>query len=139
MMLYRQFATQEEIDKEYDVEKSAPDFQRYAEFNINESKKARDELECLLDVPFGPTVEETLDIFPAQDPDAAALAEISAALVGRPATGEVFADAGRRAGEACEPVTDVRGTAEYKRHLASELTIRTLRTAAQRVREQRSK
>ena len=37
---------------------------------------------------------------------------------------------GRRAGEACEPVTDVRGTAEYKRHLASELTIRTLRTAA---------
>ena len=43
----------------------------------------------------------------------------------------------RRAGgprEACEPVTDVRGTAEYKRHLASELTIRTLRTAAERVR-----
>jgi arylformamidase len=70
MMLYRQFATQEEIDKEYDVEKSVSDFQRYAEFNINESKKARDELECLLDVPFGPTVEETLDIFPAQDPDA---------------------------------------------------------------------
>jgi hypothetical protein len=28
MMLYRQFATQEEIDKEYDVENSAPDFQR---------------------------------------------------------------------------------------------------------------
>ena len=62
-MLYRQFATQEEIDKEYDVEKSVPDFQSYAEFNINESKKARDELECLLDVPFGPTVEETFDIF----------------------------------------------------------------------------
>ena len=35
---------------------------------------------------------------------------------------------------ACDPVTDVRGTAEYKRHLASELTIRTLRTAAERVR-----
>src|ERR1700720_3769523 len=70
MMLHRQFTTQEEIDEEYDVEKSVPDFQRSAEFNINESKKARDELECLLDVPFGPTVEETLDIFPAQDPDA---------------------------------------------------------------------
>jgi carbon-monoxide dehydrogenase medium subunit len=75
----------------------------------------------------------------AVNPDAAALAEISAALVGRPATEEVFAEAGRRAGEACEPVADVRGTAEYKRHLASELTIRTLRTAAERVREQRSK
>jgi aerobic carbon-monoxide dehydrogenase medium subunit len=74
----------------------------------------------------------------AVNPDAAALAEISAALVGQPATEEVFADAGRRAGEACDPVTDVRGTAEYKRHLASELTIRTLRTAAQRVREQGS-
>jgi hypothetical protein len=70
MMLYRQFATQEEIDKEYDVEKSVPDFQRYADFNINESKRARGELECLLDMRFGPTVEETLDIFPAQDPDA---------------------------------------------------------------------
>ena len=67
-MLYRQFATQEEIDKEYDVEKSVPDIQRYAEFNMNESKKARNELECRLDVPFGPTVEETFDIFPAQDP-----------------------------------------------------------------------
>jgi aerobic carbon-monoxide dehydrogenase medium subunit len=74
----------------------------------------------------------------AVNPDAAALAEISAALAGRPATEEVFADAGRRAAQACDPVTDVRGTAEYKRHLASELTIRTLRTAAQRVREQRS-
>ena len=74
----------------------------------------------------------------AVNPDAAALAEISAALVGQPATEEVFAEAGRRAGEACDPVTDVRGTAEYKRHLASELTIRTLRTAAQRVREQGS-
>jgi carbon-monoxide dehydrogenase medium subunit len=70
----------------------------------------------------------------AVHPDPAALAELAAALVGQPATEEVFAEAGRRAGEACDPVTDVRGTAEYKRHLASELTIRTLRTAAARVR-----
>jgi aerobic carbon-monoxide dehydrogenase medium subunit len=74
----------------------------------------------------------------AVNPDRAALAELSAALVGQPATDDVFAEAGRRAAEACDPVTDVRGTAEYKRHLASELTIRTLRTAAERVREQRS-
>ena len=69
----------------------------------------------------------------AVNPDPAALAELSAALVGQPATDEVFAEAGRRAAEACQPVTDIRGTAEYKRHLASELTIRTLRSAAQRV------
>jgi len=74
----------------------------------------------------------------AVNADWTGLAEVSAALVGKPATEEVFADAGRRAAQACEPVTDVRGTAEYKRHLASELTIRTLRSAAERVREQRS-
>jgi carbon-monoxide dehydrogenase medium subunit len=71
----------------------------------------------------------------AVNADWTALAEVSAALVGKPATEEVFADAARRAAQACEPVTDVRGTAEYKRHLASELTIRTLRSAAERVRE----
>ena len=38
MMLYRQFATQKEIDKEYNVEKSTADFQRYADFYVNESK-----------------------------------------------------------------------------------------------------
>ncbi len=70
----------------------------------------------------------------AVDADAAALAAISQALIGQPATEEVFTDAGRRAAEACEPVTDMRGTAAYKRHLASELTIRTLRTATERVR-----
>jgi aerobic carbon-monoxide dehydrogenase medium subunit len=69
----------------------------------------------------------------AVNPDPAALAELSAALAGKPATDEVFAEAGGRAAEACDPVTDIRGTAEYKRHLASELTIRTLRSAAQRV------
>ncbi len=73
----------------------------------------------------------------AVNSDPAGLAELSTSLVGRPASEEVFAEAGRRAAAACEPVTDVRGSAEYKRHLAAELTIRTLRTAAQRVREQR--
>jgi carbon-monoxide dehydrogenase medium subunit len=70
----------------------------------------------------------------AVNPDGQALAEVSAALVGKPPTDEVFAQAGRRAAAACEPVTDIRGTADYKRHLAAELTTRTLRTAVQRVR-----
>jgi aerobic carbon-monoxide dehydrogenase medium subunit len=74
----------------------------------------------------------------AVNPDRDALAEVSAALVGQPATDEVFAEAGRRAAEACDPVTDMRGTVEYKRHLASELTTRTLRTAAERVRAEGS-
>ncbi|MCV7198197.1 FAD binding domain-containing protein [Mycobacterium angelicum] len=70
----------------------------------------------------------------AVNPDPGALAELSAWLVGRPATEETFAEAGRLAAAACDPAADIRGTAEYKRHLASELTIRTLRSAVQRVR-----
>jgi carbon-monoxide dehydrogenase medium subunit len=70
----------------------------------------------------------------AVNADAAALAAVSESLVGRPATEEVFAHAGRAAAEACEPVTDIRGSAEYKRHLAAELTRRTLRSAVERVR-----
>ncbi|WP_059015519.1 xanthine dehydrogenase family protein subunit M [Mycobacterium sp. M26] len=66
--------------------------------------------------------------------DSEALAAVTEALVGSPPTEQTFAEAGRLAAQACEPVTDQRGTADYKRHLASELTIRTLRTAVDRVR-----
>jgi aerobic carbon-monoxide dehydrogenase medium subunit len=70
----------------------------------------------------------------AVNPDAEALAAVSEALVGKPATEETFAEAGRGASQACEPVDDMRGSADYKRHLAGELTIRTLRTAVERSR-----
>ena len=70
----------------------------------------------------------------AVNPDAEALAAVSEALVGKPAAEETFAEAGRGASQACEPVDDMRGSADYKRHLASELTIRTLRTAVERSR-----
>jgi aerobic carbon-monoxide dehydrogenase medium subunit len=70
----------------------------------------------------------------AVNADSEGLRRLAEALVGRPATEETFADAGRRAAEACEPVSDMRGSADYKRHLASELTIRTLRTAVERAR-----
>ena len=70
----------------------------------------------------------------AVNADAEALAAASEALVGKPATEETFAEAGAAASQACEPVDDMRGSADYKRHLASELTIRTLRTSVERVR-----
>src|SRR6476619_1738964 len=70
----------------------------------------------------------------AVNADPAALAEVSAALVGQAPTEDVFAEAGERAAAACAPVSDMRGSAEYKRHLAGELTVRTLRTAVQRIR-----
>jgi aerobic carbon-monoxide dehydrogenase medium subunit len=70
----------------------------------------------------------------AVNADASALAAVADGLVGQRAGDDAFTQAGRRAAEACEPATDMRGSADYKRHLASELTIRTLRTAVERVR-----
>lgn len=54
------------------------------------------------------------------------------ALAGQPPTEEAFDAAARAAAEDCDPQTDQRGTAEYKRHLAHELTLRALRSATAR-------
>jgi len=56
-------------------------------------------------------------------------------LRGLPATEENFARAGQLAAEHCRPVSDQRGPADYKRHLAGELTTRALRSALARARE----
>ncbi|MCX2932768.1 xanthine dehydrogenase family protein subunit M [Mycobacterium sp. CVI_P3] len=70
----------------------------------------------------------------AVNADAEGLVTVGEALIGAPPTEETFARAGQLAAQACEPTTDQRGTADYKRHLASELTIATLRTSVERVR-----
>jgi aerobic carbon-monoxide dehydrogenase medium subunit len=64
-----------------------------------------------------------------------AAAEAEDYLRGRPAVDEVLARAGEIAAENCRPVSDQRGPADYKRHLACELTTRVLRTAVGRARE----
>ncbi len=53
-------------------------------------------------------------------------------LVGKPASEEHLAAAGQIAAEHCRPVSDQRGPADYKRHLARELTTRALREAVRR-------
>jgi carbon-monoxide dehydrogenase medium subunit len=58
--------------------------------------------------------------------------EAEESLIGEPATEDAFARAGRLAAEHCRPVSDQRGPAVYKRHLASELTVRALRRAVER-------
>ena len=68
--LYRSFRSQAEIDEQYDVESSVPDFGRYVDFFLSNSARVRKELGPRLDVPFGPTTAETLDIYPAARPDA---------------------------------------------------------------------
>ncbi|HET6533216.1 MAG TPA: xanthine dehydrogenase family protein subunit M [Actinoplanes sp.] len=61
-------------------------------------------------------------------------AAVSAALRGREPSEAVYAEAAALASEHCDPVTDQRGTADYKRHLAGELTRRTVRTSVDRIR-----
>jgi carbon-monoxide dehydrogenase medium subunit len=53
-------------------------------------------------------------------------------VTGNEPSNELFEAAGRAAAEGASPVTDQRGTAEYKRHLAQELTTRALRRSVER-------
>ena len=55
-------------------------------------------------------------------------------LRGKPPSEELFAQAREIAAEDCSPSADGRGPADYKRHLAGELTRRTLRTSVERIR-----
>jgi arylformamidase len=69
-VLYREFATQEELDAQYNVSESVEDSTEYAEFYTEQSREVRADLDCHLGASFGPTVAERLDIFPADRPNA---------------------------------------------------------------------
>jgi carbon-monoxide dehydrogenase medium subunit len=69
----------------------------------------------------------------AVGPNTTGIPAISEALRGRTPSEEAFAAAGAIAGQTCSPVTDMRGSAEYKRHLANELTQRALRRSVARI------
>ncbi len=71
----------------------------------------------------------------AVGPNTAGLPEISAALRGREPSEELYEQAGDIAASSCDPATDMRGSADYKRHLAKELTRRTLRRSVRRIHE----
>jgi arylformamidase len=57
--------TQEELDREYEQSTLVPDATEILNKNAEDSARIRDELECILDVSYGPTILERLDIFPA--------------------------------------------------------------------------
>jgi arylformamidase len=67
MKLYRHFSSQEEIDQQYNIQVRVPDLvQRVAQME-KASARVRRELDAVTDVSYGPTVDETMDIFPASD------------------------------------------------------------------------
>lgn len=53
-------------------------------------------------------------------------------LIGKPLSDDNIAEGGRMAGEASQPTSDHRGSAEYKRAMVKELTIRALNKAKAR-------
>jgi CO/xanthine dehydrogenase FAD-binding subunit len=61
--------------------------------------------------------------------------EAGDALAGHPVNEESIAAAGEIARKSAEPITDMRGTAEYRRHLCAVLTRRALEAAVKRARE----
>ena len=63
------------------------------------------------------------------------VADAAEAIVGKPANEETASLAGRIASEAAKPITDMRGTIEYRKRLCEVLTRRALMTAIERAKE----
>jgi carbon-monoxide dehydrogenase medium subunit len=82
----------------------------------------------------GETIADARVGLAAVGPNTTGIPAISEALRGQAPSDELYARAGAIAAETCSPVTDNRGTADYKRHLADELTRRTLRLSVERIR-----
>ena len=57
--------SQQALDDNYNQNSLVPDNGPYRERKVRESERARATLKCILDVPYGPTLKEKLDIFPA--------------------------------------------------------------------------
>jgi arylformamidase len=68
--LYREFSTQAQIDAQYNPSIALADPAAPGKHFVAQSALARATLKHHLDVPFGATVQETLDIFPADVPNA---------------------------------------------------------------------
>ena len=81
----------------------------------------------------GPLIADARVGLAAVGPNTTGLPDISALLHGQVPTEELFTQAGAIAAASCRPATDMRGSQEYKRHLAQELTRRALRRSVARL------
>ncbi|HJT31612.1 MAG TPA: xanthine dehydrogenase family protein subunit M [Pirellulales bacterium] len=80
----------------------------------------------------GERIESARLAVAAVAPTPLAATEAAAWLVGKPATAENFAEAGRLARNIAKPISDMRGPAEYRVHLVGVLVERALADAARR-------
>jgi CO/xanthine dehydrogenase FAD-binding subunit len=81
------------------------------------------------------TIEDARVSLAAVAPTPVFAAEASRWLAGKAASDETFAHAGELARAASSPISDMRGTAEFRAHLVTVLTRRTLARAVKRARE----
>ncbi|MGO9905230.1 MAG: FAD binding domain-containing protein [Solirubrobacteraceae bacterium] len=84
----------------------------------------------------GGTISDAGIALAALGPSTIIASRAEEALKGKPPSEELFAQAGEIAKEDCMPVADGRGPVDYKRHLASVLTVRALRRATARALQQ---
>jgi len=68
--LYRDFESQAQIDAQYNPSIALAATDQPLQHFAAQAVRARAALRCELDIPYGPTLEETLDIFPADIPNA---------------------------------------------------------------------
>lgn len=82
----------------------------------------------------GETIQRARVALGAVAPTPVRAPSAEAALEGQPATSETFAKAAQAAAGDCSPISDVRGSAEFRRHLVRVMTERMLVLAATRAR-----
>jgi arylformamidase len=70
--VYRQY-TRDELELNFDPQKSVPDSTSWSDKRNTASAKNRQELKSFLDVPYGPSPRQKLDIYPAARPGAPVL------------------------------------------------------------------
>jgi arylformamidase len=69
-VFYRDLNSQALIDEQYNPALKLDDKLAPARHYVRQSQRARSSLHHHVDVPYGPTLQETLDIFPAEQPGA---------------------------------------------------------------------
>ena len=65
--IYRNF-TQEELNVQYDARGTAPDGNKFRKFISENSARVRKKLDCQIDVAYGKTEAEVVNVFPANNP-----------------------------------------------------------------------
>ena len=80
----------------------------------------------------GDTISEGRVGLAAVGPNTTSIEPAAEALRGASPSAGLFEEVGDIAASSCDPATDQRGTADYKRHLAKQLTIRALRRSVER-------